>query len=156
MLHSLSEFPSNAAFFAGLLSWCTAQLIKMGIAYGRTRKVDWRYMVSTGGMPSAHSATVSGLATAVGLLEGFGTPVFALSVAFALITMFDAATVRYAAGQQARIINQMVAEFSEKREFKVAHLKELLGHTRFEVLMGMLTGIVFSTVFIHLWVRCHG
>lgn len=156
MLHSISEFPANAAFFAGLLSWCTAQLIKMGIAFGTTRKIDWRYMVSTGGMPSAHSATVSGLATAIGLLEGFGSSIFALSVAFALITMFDAATVRYAAGQQARIINKMVEEFFENREFKVARLKELLGHTRFEVLMGMLTGIVFSTLFIHLWVRFHG
>lgn len=145
-IHPISEFPLNIAFWCGLCSWCLAQSLKMLLSFRRTKRLDMRYFVSTGGMPSAHSALVSGLATSIGMLEGFSSPVFALAMAFAVITMFDASTVRYAAGQQARIINEMVAEFSKEHHIRHARLKELLGHTRTEVIAGMFTGIVMSAV----------
>lgn len=136
----------NLCFFCAFFSWCLAQLIKLIINFVKTRKIDMRYFVSTGGMPSAHSATVSGLATSVGLTEGFGSPVFAVALVLAIITMFDASTVRRAAGQQAAVLNQIVHELFKEHKLKNQRLKELLGHTRVEVFMGMLTGIAFATV----------
>lgn len=152
-VHPVSEFPLNIAFWCGFCSWCLAQSLKMLLSFRRTRRIDMRYFVSTGGMPSAHSALVSGLATSIGMLDGFASPVFALAMAFAVITMFDASTVRYAAGQQARIINEIVAEFSKDRHIRHARLKELLGHTRTEVIAGMFTGIVISAVITSVLAR---
>ena len=91
----------NVNFWSPFLAWMIAQLTKMLNAFLKTKKMDFRYIVSTGGMPSAHSAMVTGLATSIGVNCGFKSPIFALSMAFALLTMFDASTVRRAAGEQA-------------------------------------------------------
>ena len=104
-------------------------------------------------MPSAHSATVSGLATAIGMTEGFGSPLFALATTYAIITMFDASTVRRAAGQQAALLNEMVRELFKEHRLRNKRLKELLGHTRVEVLMGMLVGIAFSATACIVWIN---
>ena len=100
----LSVF-SNIPLWAAFFSWCSAQAIKLAIDFAKTRRVDFRYFVSTGGMPSAHSATVTGLATSLGLTQGWDAPITALASVFAIITMFDAATVRHAAGLQAQVLN---------------------------------------------------
>lgn len=132
----------NPCFWAPLAAWFVAQITKMLCGFSRTGRLDFSYIHSTGGMPSAHSASVSGVATAVGLREGFGSPVFGLAVTFAVITMFDASTVRRAAGLQARLLNEIVDELFKEHHFSERKLKELLGHTRLEVLMGMLVGIL--------------
>lgn len=147
------EFEMNVCFFCAFFSWCTAQATKLIICFVKTGKINLRYFVSTGEMPSAHSATVSGLATSIGLVCGFDTPLFAMATTFAIITMFDASTVRYAAGQQAAVINKMVSK-TQDESFGNVRLKEVLGHTRLEVLMGMLVGIVFSCAFVSVWMRC--
>lgn len=131
----------NPGFWSACVGWSVAQLTKMIGGFTRTRRLDFRYIVSTGGMPSAHSALASGLAVSVGLQAGFGSPVFALAVGFAMITMFDASTVRRAAGQQARLLNEIVDELFKEHHFSERKLAELLGHTRIEVGMGMLVGI---------------
>lgn len=154
-VHSLSSFSANIWFFCAFFSWCLAQSIKMLLAFLKTRRIDLHYIVSTGGMPSAHSATVSGLATAVGITEGFGSPMFALAMVYAIITMFDASTVRRAAGQQAAIINIMIHELLQGHKISNRRLKELLGHTRIEVVMGMLTGIAFSSASCIIWINKH-
>lgn len=141
-LHGPHNIFANTWFWSALAAWCVAQLTKMLCGFLRTRKIDFHYMVSTGGMPSAHSALVSGLATAIGLTEGFGTPVFVLAMGFALVTMFDAATVRRSAGQQAMILNAMIDELFTEHRLSETKLKELLGHTRLEVFMGMIVGIL--------------
>jgi len=129
-----------------------AQTIKMVIAAVTTHRFDFEYLVSTGGMPSAHSSLVLGLATSIGLTEGFGSPLTMLAVGFAAITTFDAATVRHAAGEQAKVLNQMVREIMERNfQFQARHLKELLGHSRKEVLWGMVTGICVATAVCSLW-----
>ncbi len=87
---------------------------------------------------------VCGLATSVGLEAGFGSPVFIVALSFALITMFDASTVRQAAGQQARILNEMLNQFFQEGRLSDAKVKELLGHTPLEVLTGMLLGITIG------------
>ena len=142
--HNVLGFLGNIWFICAFFSWCLAQIIKMFLAFIQTRKVDMHYLVSTGGMPSAHSATVSGLATSIGITHGFDTPLFAIAAVYAIITMFDASTVRRAAGQQAAVLNIIIRELLSEHRLRNKRLKELLGHTRIEVLMGMLTGIAFS------------
>jgi acid phosphatase family membrane protein YuiD len=117
----------------------------------RTGRLDLSYLVSTGGMPSAHSALVSGLAAAIGLTEGFGAPITMLAVCLAGITMFDAAGVRNAAGHQARILNKLLDELFHEHRLNETRLKELLGHTRLEVFVGMITGILVAMLVVSYW-----
>lgn len=140
-------------FWSPFLGWSTAQFIKLCIDFAHTKRIDFSYFVSTGGMPSAHSAMVSALATSIGMTEGFGSPIFALAISFAAVTMFDAAGVRYAASQQARLLNQITEELFTKHTFNVPRLKEMLGHTRKEVLAGMVTGITVAVIVIKLWAQ---
>lgn len=131
--------------------WVLAGFIKMVIAFRITRKIDLYSLVSTGRMPSAHSALVSALATSLGMTEGFTSPIFALAVSFAAITLFDAAGVRYAASQQAKLLNQITEELFSEHTFNVPRLKELLGHTRKEVLAGMATGVIAGVVVVRVF-----
>ena len=137
---------SSAPFWAAFLSWMIAQFTKLLCGVALSKGVDFKYFVSTGGMPSAHSATVSGLATSMGMTLGFGSPEFVLSLAFAIITMFDASTVRRAAGQQAGVLNEMIDELFKDHAISQKKLKELLGHTRLEVFMGMIVGILVGLI----------
>jgi len=127
-----------------------AQFTKMLCGFYRTHRLDFSYLVSTGGMPSAHSAMASGLATAVGLSVGFGDAIFVIALAFALVIMFDASTVRRSAGLQARLLNEIVDELFNEHHFSERKLAELLGHTRLEVFMGMLIGI-FVALLVKAW-----
>ena len=142
---------STPWFWASFIGWTLAQLIKMTAGFVRTRQIDFRYLLSTGGMPSAHSAMVCGLCTSIGLTEGFASPVAMLAAGFAAITMFDAANVRRAAGHQARVLNVMIEELFKKHKLRHTRLKELLGHTRKEVFAGMLVGIAVAFLVVHLW-----
>jgi len=138
-------------FWCGLGGWFVASVVKMAIAAWKTHEFDFVYLVSTGGMPSSHSATVSGLAFGIGYTEGFGTPIATLAFAFAIITMFDAATVRRAAGEHAKVLNAIVQDLKELKFKPAARFKELLGHTRKEVLWGMVVGIAWATLLCRLW-----
>ncbi len=131
----------NGAIKAALLAWLVAQFIKFTTEIVKSKKFDFTYFVSTGGMPSAHSASVCGLATKIGIDNGFHTATFAIALWFALIVMFDAQSVRRAAGEQAAILNQIVEEMMKDHHISQTKLKELLGHTRVEVFAGMLVGI---------------
>lgn len=96
-------------------------------------------------MPSAHSALVTSLACGIGQTLGWASPMFAATSVFAIIVMYDAAGVRQAAGKQARVLNQIIDElFQEKPEFNEDRLKELLGHTPFQVIAGSALGVVIS------------
>jgi uncharacterized protein len=131
----------TSTFWSGFAGWMVASIIKILVNLRRTRHVDFGYLVSLGGMPSAHSAMVSGLATSVGLCEGFGSTIFVVAFAFAVVVMFDASTVRRATGLQARLLNQVVDEVFKQHHLPKGKLKEILGHTRKEVFVGMLVGI---------------
>lgn len=134
----------NTSIWAGLLAWFIAQAVKMSAHWWKTREIDFRFFVSTGGMPSAHSAAVCALATSVGIRSGLGGTAFAVALAFAIIVMFDAQSVRRAAGQQARILNQLVAELLKEHHLSKQKLAELLGHTRLEVFFGLLLGVIVA------------
>jgi uncharacterized protein len=140
----------NPAIWCGFFAWLVAQSMKLIGNYFRTRKIDLRYMISLGGMPSSHSALVSATATSVGLSCGLSSPVFAVALVLAFVVMFDAQSVRRASGLQARLLNQIVEEFFKAHHFSQEKLVELLGHTRLEVLLGMFLGILVA-VLIHLW-----
>jgi uncharacterized protein len=146
MANSVLDVFRASCFWAAFCSWLTAQSTKMLVGFWRTHRLDFSYVVSTGGMPSAHSATVAGLATAMGITQGFGSPIFVIALAFAGLTMFDASTVRRAAGQQARLLNEMIDEMFKEHRFSERKLKELLGHTRLEVFMGMIIGIQVGVI----------
>ena len=133
-------------FWSAVLSWLVAQATKMCFGLFRTGRLDFGYIVSTGGMPSAHSAMSAGLAVSIGLATGFGSPVFVLALAFALVTMFDASTVRRAAGLQARLLNEIIDELFKEHRLSERKLAELLGHTRLEVVMGMIIGILVGVI----------
>lgn len=133
------------ALSAGILSAFLAQIIKFFIFTIKTKKVNFKIFTTTGGMPSSHSAGVMGLSTSVGIIEGFDSVIFAVAVGFALITMYDAAGVRRAAGKTAACLNRMMDDFYKHDVQAIGgKLKELLGHTPFEVIMGALFGCAFA------------
>ena len=138
-------------FWCGLGGWIVASFVKMAIAAWQTHEIDFVYLVSTGGMPSSHSAASSALAFGIGYTEGFDTPLATLAVALAVITMFDAATVRRAAGEHAKVLNAIVRDIKELKFRPKRRFKELLGHTRKEVIWGMVTGIAWATLLCWAW-----
>ncbi len=130
-----------------LLSGFIAQIIKFISDWVKNKEPDFSKLFETGGMPSAHSASVMTLSFLVGFEAGFNTVIFAVTLFYALITMYDAAGLRRAAGEHARILNVVVKEFFQEREvnnYRIQELTELLGHTPFEVLMGAFLGISFA------------
>lgn len=143
MMHvDVGAFFKSPVFWSAFCAYMAASFLKMLGNLRRTGKVDFQYLAALGGMPSAHSAMVSGLTTSVGLLEGFGSTLFAISFAFAVVVMFDASTVRRATGLQARLLNQVVDEVFKNHHLSTHKLIEILGHTRLEVLAGMSVGVM--------------
>jgi len=141
-MHDFGDIIHNRVLLVALLACFTAQALKLVFDFGKHRKINVRVLVETGGMPSAHSALVAALATGVGQTLGWASTEFAIAVVFAFIVMYDAAGVRQAAGKQARILNQIIDEFfQENHRFNEARLKELLGHTPVQVIVGSVLGI---------------
>ncbi|MFZ4640687.1 MAG: divergent PAP2 family protein [Nodosilinea sp.] len=139
------DIVNNDVLLIALLACGTAQFLKAIIEFIRHRKLNLRVLVETGGMPSAHSALVTALACGIGRTLGWSSPAFAVTSVFSIIVMYDAAGVRQAAGKQAKVLNQIIDElFQEKPEFNEDRLKELLGHTPFQVIAGSVLGVVVS------------
>lgn len=134
----------NPVLAAGIMGWFVAQVLKTVIHLMITKELIWERMVGSGGMPSSHSATVCALATAAGMKYGSESFTFAISVIMAIIVMHDAMGVRRETGIQARVLNEMMILFREMgTKMSVEDkLKEFVGHTPLQVLMGALLGIV--------------
>jgi uncharacterized protein len=144
-MNSFSDILDNHVLLVALIACFAAQGLKAIIELVRHRKLNLRVMVGTGGMPSAHSALVTALACGVGQTMGWASPMFAATAVFSIIVMYDAAGVRQAAGKQAKVLNQIIDElFQEKPELSEDRLKELLGHTPFQVIAGSVLGAVIS------------
>jgi acid phosphatase family membrane protein YuiD len=144
------DFITNKALIASLVAWTVAQLVKVGIEVVKNHRLDLGRLVSSGGMPSSHSATVSALATTIGLIEGMGSTVFAIAVILAAVVLYDSAGVRQSVGKQAVVLNRIIRELRERRPIAQveADLKELIGHTAFEVAAGVVLGVGMA----FLWV----
>lgn len=149
----LTDISHNLLLVIPLIACFLAQIIKVSVDTITHKKFSFRYLVSTGGMPSAHSALVGALATGVGQSLGWTSPEFAIATLFAVIVMYDAAGVRQAAGKQAKILNQIMDEFLKHEDFSEEKLKELLGHTPFQVVVGLLLGVVSSLFLLPLFSR---
>lgn len=145
-MQDFSHILDNHTLIVALLACVLAQLLKLIVEIIRHGKVTFRTLVTTGGMPSAHSALVTALATGIGQTAGWESGDFAIASIFAIIVMYDAAGVRQAAGKQARILNQMVDELfsGDHAKFNEERLKELLGHTPFQVIVGSALGVAVS------------
>jgi uncharacterized protein len=140
-MHDISGILDNHILIVALIACFVAQVLKLIVEFAKHGKVNFRTVVETGGMPSAHSALVTSLAVGIGQTAGWSSGDFAIAFIFAIIVMYDAAGVRQAAGKQARILNQIVDEFFRKdTEFNEERLKELLGHTPVQVIAGSLLG----------------
>jgi uncharacterized protein len=131
----------NRILVAAFIAWAIAQLSKTIYELIRYRKLVLSRVVSAGGMPSSHSALVMSLATATGRVSGIESAAFAISLVLAAIVMYDAAGVRRAVSIQARILNQMIDEAFEGKPFAEKRLRELIGHTPIQVIVGGLLGI---------------
>ncbi|MFA6948092.1 MAG: divergent PAP2 family protein [Eubacteriales bacterium] len=138
---------NNYSLACAAMGWCIAQFLKFLINLIRFHKVSVSLLISSGGMPSSHSATVCALAVSVGRKCGFGSELFAIAFILAFIVMYDAAGVRRAAGEQAKKINKLMRDLDDFNTDNMGReLKELLGHTPLEVTAGALLGTLIPFV----------
>ncbi len=131
---------------APIVAWAIAQAAKLTLSSIRLRRLNLRVLAETGGMPSSHSAIVMGLTTAVGKYSGVSSASFAIALIFTFVVMYDAAGLRRAAGRQAEVLNRLVEDLVHMRGVQEARLRELLGHTPTEVLVGALIGLVIGLI----------
>ena len=151
---NLGEILQNKALMAGLIAWATAQIIKLPIDYIRTHRWNWSLLLTTGGMPSSHSALVTATTLAIGLYYGFNHPTFALGVVITMVVTYDAAGVRQQAGIHAQRINMLFDEIMSGQplnEKELDELREVLGHTPLEVVGGIILGLLVAIIQWSVW-----
>ncbi|MCL2708884.1 MAG: divergent PAP2 family protein [Defluviitaleaceae bacterium] len=142
----LLDFLSNKIFLTSVVALAIAQVLKALVEYWKTKSWRKALFISTGGMPSSHSALVSALALSMGLRDGFGTPLFAASAVMMMVVMYDAAGVRRAAGKQAEAINFLFEKLIDMDISFDQKLKVLLGHKPIEVAAGAILGLAVAAV----------
>ncbi|NBH26392.1 divergent PAP2 family protein [Lachnospiraceae bacterium] len=142
----LTELLDNQIFISAILGWFVAQVLKTLIHMIINKKFVAERMVGSGGMPSSHSSTVCALATAAGMKYGGGSYEFAIAIMLAIIVMYDAMGVRRETGKQGRVLNEMLEIFTNMGNQISAEekLKEFVGHTPLQVLMGAILGIIIA------------
>lgn len=144
----LKDLLGNDMLICAIVSYFAAQFFKVFTVLYKEKSLNLRYLFASGGMPSSHSSTVSALAISCARVYGVASPLFAICAIVAIIVMYDAAGVRRAAGEHAKMLNHIVADlFSGKPEYAESALKELIGHTPLQVVMGCLLGILVGLFF---------
>ena len=147
MVNLFAQLSRNQVFLTVLTAWAVAQGAKVFLGVITEKRFNFRWFVGTGGMPSSHAATVAALATAVGFKVGVSSHIFAITLAFAWIILMDAQGFRRSVGKQAEILNVVLDDIYWKKKIKEERLKELLGHTPVEVLVGATIGILVAIIF---------
>ncbi len=137
----------NPILLAALTAWFIAQVLKVLIEFIMLKRWNWALLFQAGGMPSSHSAMVSAAALSIGLYMGFDLPVFAVASILAMIVIYDATGIRREAGRQAVLINTIIEEIAKGKLSQHKRLKEVLGHTPGEAIMGTLLGLGISLIF---------
>lgn len=154
-MHNILDIFRNHAVICSLIAWFMAQALKIPLYYRVEHKWDWHRFTGSGGMPSSHTAMVVALCIVVGTLEGFDTMAFGVSFVLATIVMYDATGVRRETGTQATVINQILKDvLINGKRISDEELKELVGHTPFEVLGGAILGTI--TALCYLWFGVFG
>ncbi len=143
----------NYVLVGAMIGWAIAQLLKVPIEYLQTHRWNWALLIQAGGMPSSHSALIVGITHGIGLSVGFGTPLFALAFAIAMIVIYDATGIRRQAGKHAELINAMINDLAAGHPLKEEQLREVLGHTPLEALGGILVGLISAQVTWMLWAK---
>jgi acid phosphatase family membrane protein YuiD len=141
--------PQNKILITGCVAWLLSQFIKAIIYLVINKRFNWERLLGDGGMPSSHSATVTAVAVMTGLRCGWDSPVFAIATVLALVVMHDAMGVRQETGKQARVINNMlelINSFGRGELTPEETLKEFVGHTRRQVMIGALLGGVIALI----------
>jgi len=149
MTQFLGDLFSNQALVAALAAWTLAQIIKLPLEYWLHHEWNWHLLLSSGGMPSSHSAMVTAVTIAIGLTQGFASPIFAIAFVVAMVVIYDAIGVRRQAGDHARVLNLMIDELLTGHPLAEKELKEMLGHTPREVVAGITLGIIVAIVVVH-------
>ncbi len=137
----------NPILLAALTAWFIAQVLKVLIEFIILKRWNWALLFQAGGMPSSHSAMVSAAALSIGLHMGFDLPVFAVASILAMIVIYDATGIRREAGRQAVLINTIIEEIAKGKLSQHKRLKEVLGHTPGEAVLGTLLGLGISIIF---------
>ena len=131
----------NNALMAAILAWFIAQVIKVVLVFFEEKRFDLTKMISSGGMPSSHSALITAMTASVGKTAGFDSVAFAIAAVTSLVVMYDAANVRREAGKHAELLNKIARDLYPDNQINQEKLKELLGHKLIEVVAGALLGI---------------
>jgi len=144
--------PTNNALFISISAWAVAQVMKVIVLLVKKKQFDLRYLVGSGGMPSSHAAFVSALAVAVAVIEGLDSVAFAIAAVFALVIIYDAGGVRRSVGQQAAVLNRVLRELRLRRPaIELGRdLRELIGHTRLQVIVGVIIGMAVAGIMLAL------
>ena len=142
-MNAFSGLISNFPLITAALAWFLAQLIKFLLTLLVCRdELNMKVLLSSGGMPSSHSATVCALSTSVAICEGLSSPLFAACAVLSFIVMYDAMGVRRSAGEQAKTLNQIIRHLFDQQQIPIDHtVREIFGHTPFQVFIGALIGI---------------
>ena len=142
----LAIFGGNLILSLSILAWAVAQVSKFFVNLATSGNRDWHYLLTGGGMPSSHSATVCACASSVAYLHGFGSTYFALAAVMAVVVMYDAFNVRQETGKQARVLNYIMENWPQMKPEEIFDkaLKELVGHTPLQVFMGGVLGVAIG------------
>lgn len=145
-MNFFNDLLSNTVLISAVSGWLVAQVLKTLIHLFMTRKFVAERLVGSGGMPSSHSATVCALATSIAIECGFASTEFAISLILAIIVMHDAMGVRRETGIQAKVLNEMLKLFEDMGSDMPPQdkLKEFVGHTPLQVLIGAILGILIA------------
>jgi hypothetical protein len=150
-MHTL--LASNPWLSIASVAWIVAQVLKVLLHFLVTKKLDFSRLVDSGGMPSSHTAFVASLSTSVGITEGWQSCSFAIVTCFSLIIIYDATNLRRSAGYHAQVLNDVVPQLLKGKllsdGFSFPKLRELLGHTPFEVFVGAILGILVAIWLMH-------
>ena len=148
----ISELADNRILIISACTWAITQVLKVIVVLVQERRIAWNYFFTSGGMPSAHTATVCALCTSIAMMVGTGSVFFAIAVVLAVIVMYDAAGVRQSVGQQSAMLNRIIKEikFKTSRLEREKDLREFIGHTPFQVFIGALLGIFIAWIWVIL------
>ena len=148
-LHPLNEIFSSQILGCVLIAWSLAQLLKVPTYWFVEKRLNWHRLMEAGVMPSSHTAAVISLAVMVGAMEGWATPMFAISLVLAFIVMYDATHVRRETGHQSEVLNEILRKvFVDGQPISDDDLKEIIGHTPLEVFFGSLLGIATAVIYL--------
>lgn len=147
MENNFIGFVTNKYIYIPFLLWFGIQLFKLIYDLVTTKQFNFKRIMGAGGMPSSHSAVVTGLATLVGKNYGADSAIFAVTLIFAFVVMYDACGVRRAAGKQAKVLNDIVNTPGLSNIQVQEKLQEALGHTPIQVFVGASIGVIAGLIF---------